>query len=385
MQSRSSVGFGFVVLIAVVALIFGAIGGALVAHTAGGGTTKIIKEQGSGSGSATTVSTVDSGGAPMSWAQVAAAAGPAVVTIINQQASSGTDLFGNPLPAETDEGTGFIVNKKGDIVTNNHVIANSAANGLHVVFSNGKKVPASLVRADPTDDLAVIKVNVPVSATLSFGNSNTLQPGDPVLAIGSALGQFRNTVTAGVVSALNRTITEQNGNQINGMIQTDAAINHGNSGGPLLNDHGQVIGINTAIAGATEDTGIFGSDTTDVPEGLGFAISSSMARAVVSRLMLDKPPAELGVAYEPISKADASYYDFPVGAYVTTVAPNSAAAKAGLQVRDIITKVNGKALSDSYSLGQAIETHNAGDKVTLTVWRNGKTLTMTVTLGAKTS
>jgi 2-alkenal reductase len=325
----------------------------------------------------------------MSWQQVASKAGPAVVTIINQQAPQQT-IFGEQ-PGATDEGSGFIIDTKGDIVTNYHVIDQEQS--LTVVFSNGKKVPAQLVRGDPFNDLAVVRIHATVPATLHFGNSAALTPGEPVMAIGSALGQFRNTVTAGVVSALGRTIQEPssdvvpNGATLHDMVQTDAAINQGNSGGPLLNTYGQVIGINTAITrGSSSSSDLFGLNTdTAVAEGLGFAIASNTARNVVSRLMLNKPTASLGVKYQQVDQQAAQFYSFPVGAYIQQVEPNSAAAKAGLKQRDIITKVNGTTINDQSSLEQIITSHAPGQTVTVTVWRNGKTFTVSVKLGSKGS
>jgi 2-alkenal reductase len=381
MQNSSSRLGGGVLPIALVALIVGGGAGAAAAHWAAPTSTKIVRETVTGGTSSSAPVSIVTSGPPMSWVQVARSAGPAVVTIINQQ-QGGQDVFGNPVAGATDEGTGFIINKSGDIVTNAHVVASSAS--LKAVLSNGNKVDATLIRADTQSDLAVIKINVPVHAVLSFGNSTSLLPGEPLLAIGSALGEFRNTVTAGVVSALGRTISEQNGVQLHGMVQTDAAINHGNSGGPLLNEHAQVIGVNTAIAGATQQTDIFGTGTTDIPQGLGFAIPSDTVKSVVTRLISNKPPAFLGVRFSPISPTDASYYNYPVGAYLQQIDPGSPAAKAGLRTRDIVTSVNGRAISDTYTLDQAIASHNAGDVVTLKVWRGGRISTLRVKLGAKT-
>jgi 2-alkenal reductase len=316
----------------------------------------------------------------MSWEQVARKDGPAVVTIINQQAPQQT-IFGVQ-PGGTAEGSGFIVDTKGDIVTNYHVIAQ--ASSLTVVFSSGKKVPAHLVRGDESSDLALVRVQATVPAVLHFGNSDALQPGEPVMAIGSALGEFRNTVTAGVVSALGRTIQEPSGVSLHDMIQTDTAINQGNSGGPLLNDHGQVVGINTAITrGSSSSSDLFGLSTDSVvAEGLGFAIASDTARNVVNRLIQDKPAASLGVEYYPVTQQAAQYYNFPQGEYIQRVVPNSAAAKSGLKARDIITKVDGTPVTEQNSLTQIITSHSPGQTVTLTVWRNGTTLTVKVKLGA---
>jgi 2-alkenal reductase len=384
MRSRSSIGVGTTLLIAILALAFGALGGALAASQFR--STKTIEKvvQAPASTSPVSVNPQPSGApsaAPMSWEAVARNAGPAVVTIINQQQSAGTDFFGNPLPGSKAEGSGFVVDRKGDVVTNNHVI--ESAQTLTVVFSDGRKVAARVVRADPLSDLAVIRVDTPVTTILHFGDSAALQPGEPVLAIGSALGEFRNTVTSGVVSALGRTITEPSGVNLHDMVQTDAAINQGNSGGPLLDDRGEVIGVNTAINRGSSQTDPFGLSQSVVAEGLGFAIPSDTVRAVAARLVQNRPPAVLGVRYHQMSQQEATFYSFPLGAYVNQVVPGSAAANAGLRARDIITAVDGQNLSDTYTLQQIISDHNPGQTVTLTVWRSGKTFTVKVKLAAK--
>ncbi len=328
-----------------------------------------------------TATTVSLSLRPLSWAQVARQDGPSVVTIVNQQAPQ-QDIFGQVVPGAQDEGSGFLVDARGDIVTNNHVVAGEQK--LTVVFSDGRKVPAHLIRADQYSDLAVIRVqtdNLP--APLQWGSSASVQPGDPVLAIGSALGEFRNTVTSGVISALGRTIQESAQVSLHGMIQTDAAINQGNSGGPLLNDRGQVVGINTAVnRGSTTDS-LFGASQSVVAEGLGFAIPSGTARTVAQRLMQNKPTAELGVQYVEVSQQLSTYYNLPIGAYIQAVAPNSSASKAGLQPRDIITRIDGQKVTDQSTLDQTIAGKAPGQTVQLTIWRNGSTFTRTVKLGAK--
>jgi 2-alkenal reductase len=317
---------------------------------------------------------------PMSWTDVAKRAGPAVVTIINQQPPQ-TSIFGQQIPGAKEEGSGFIVDTKGDIVTNHHVVDQAVS--LTVVFSNGKKTNATLVRGDEYNDLAVVRVKGSLPAVLHFGNSTTLEPGDPVMAIGSALGEFRNTVTAGVVSALGRTINEPNNVTIHDMIQTDAAINQGNSGGPLLNDRGEVIGVNTAVTRGSSQSSLFGATESVVAEGLGFAIPSSTAQNVVARLIQNKPTASLGVKYLPVSQQVAQFYNLPMGAYIQQVVPGSAAAKAGLQPRDIITKIDGQVVNQQSTLEQVVTSHSPGQTVTLTVWRNGKTFDVKVKLGTK--
>lgn len=378
MKTRSGIGVLGILIVAILALVLGALGGVVAAKQTA--STKVIKEYPTASTSSPAVVVPNStSAAPMSWADVVKRVGPAVVTIINQQAPQ-HDLFGNSVPGATAEGSGFLIDYKGDIVTNNHVIAQEQT--LKVVLSNGKSVPARLVGHDMSSDLAVVKVDAKVPAVLSFGDSTKLQAGDPVLAIGSALGEFRNTVTAGVVSALNRSITEENGVQLQNMLQTDAAINQGNSGGPLLNDLGQVVGVNTAITRGASQNNLFNTQSV-VAEGLGFAIASSTVKNVALRLAQHKPQAFLGVKYHQITQQDATYYNLPKGAYVNTISAGSPAAKSGLRTRDVIKSVDGHALTDTYQLEQIIGQHSPGDTVTLAVWRSGKNLTLKVKLGAK--
>lgn len=202
-------------------------------------------------------------------------AGPAVVTILNtlqpRSRRSGRG-FGPGGGANLAEGSGIIIDRQGHIVTNAHVV--DGAQRLDVIFADGTEVSAKLVGADSSSDVAVLQVSGDVPGVLSFGDSNALQLGETVVAIGSPLGNYRGSVTAGVVSGLNRTV---DGTGESGLIQTDAAINHGNSGGPLLNLAGQVIGINTLVVQNT--------DSGDLAEGLGFAIPSNTVSAVVSRLI----------------------------------------------------------------------------------------------------
>jgi len=387
MTNRSRLGALGLVTVAVLALIFGALGGYVAGKNATPSTT-IIRQTAAPSGNSnspvSSAVSMDST-TPMSWVQVAHEAGPAVVTVVNQQKPQ-QGLFGYT-PGGTAEGSGFVIDHKGDIVTNNHVV--DQAQSLQVVFANGKKANAQLVRADPPSDLAVVHVSVPVTTVLRFGDSNALQPGQPVMAIGSALGQYRNTVTAGVVSALGRTIQEppsassNDGVSLHNMLQTDTAINQGNSGGPLLNDHGEVVGVNTLISRGAQQTDIFGAGSSVVAEGLGFAIPSSTVSNVAARLVQNKPTAFLGVQYHQINQQEATYYNLPIGAYINTVRPNSPASRAALHQRDIITKIGGQPINDTYSLEQVVAEHTPGQTVDVTIWRSGKTFTRKVKLGAK--
>ncbi len=387
MSNHSRLGVLGLVTVAVLALIFGALGGYVAGKNATPRTTVIRQTalpSGSSSNPVGSAASIDST-APMSWVQVAREAGPAVVTVVNQQKPQ-QSLFGFS-PGGTAEGSGFVIDHKGDIITNNHVV--DQAQSLQVVFADGKKATAQLVRADPLSDLAVVHVSVPVTTILRFGDSNSLQPGQPVMAIGSALGEYRNTVTAGVVSALGRTIQEPpsanspNGVSLHNILQTDTAINQGNSGGPLLNDRGEVVGVNTLISRGAQQTDIFGAGSSVVAEGLGFAIPSSTVSNVAARLVQNKPPAFLGVQYHPINQQEATYYNLPMGAYVNAVRPNSPASRAGLHQRDVITKISGQQINDTYSLEQVVAEHTPGQTVGVTVWRSGKTFTLKVKLGAK--
>jgi S1-C subfamily serine protease len=366
-----------VALMAALALVVGGFAGAVAGRYFSTSSTTLVHQDTAAPSPTTVVDT----GAPnmpaMSWVQVAKRDGPAVVTIVNQQQPQ-YDQFGNQVPGATDEGSGFVVDTKGHIVTNSHVV--QSAGTLTVVFANGHKFAALLVRADPISDLAVVKVDTVAPAVLRFADSSRLQPGLPVMAIGSALGDYRNTVTDGIVSALGRTITEPSGVHLYNMIQTNAAINQGNSGGPLIDQHGLVVGVNTAInRGSTQS--IFGG-TGVAAEGLGFAIPSNTVSKVAARLMQNKPTASLGVDYQQISQQDAIYYNFPVGAYVRSVTPGSPGAKAGIQAHDIITRIDNNALSDQLTLEQILAGHSPGDVVSVAIWRNGATLDLTARLGA---
>lgn len=290
--------------------------------------------------------------------------GPAVVTVVNkmQTQSSGGGGFsfgGNPQAL----GSGVIIDNQGHIVTNNHVIENQAS--LEVIFANGQRAAATLVGADSFSDLAVIKVDGPVPAVATFGDSDTLEAGQPVVAIGSALGDFTNTVTEGVISGLHRQI-DGGGSSLRDLIQTDAAINHGNSGGPLIDiATSQVIGINTAVVRTT------GSPGDDVAEGLGFAIPSNTVKTVVDGLIKSGsiPRPYLGIEYMPITPQVAAYYNLSrqSGIYVNSVAANSPAAKAGIKADSIITKFDGTAIDDSNTLVELLLKHSIGDSVKLTV------------------
>jgi putative serine protease PepD len=265
------------------------------------------------------------------------------------------------------EGSGFVVDTSGHIVTNQHVV--DGATSITVRFKDGKTTKATLVGTDPSTDIAVIKVDVAASELhpLTLGTSSTIQPGQDVVAIGSPFG-LTETMTSGIVSAIDRTIQAPNNYSIAGAIQTDAPINHGNSGGPLLDTSGKVIGVNAQI---DSDSG--GND------GVGFAIPIDSVKSVVNTLIAG---GKVEHAYLGIHVGDAAN---SAGAQVSTVQSGSPASKAGVKAGDVITAVDGKAITKADDLTAGIGSHAPNDKVTLTVTRDGKTVTLHVTLGVRPS
>lgn len=298
---------------------------------------------------------------------------PAVVTVVGTV--PGEMTFFGPLPDSQVSGSGVIVSTDGYIVTNNHVV--EGAKDLSVILTDGTSLAARLVSTDVFSDLAVLKVEGQMPAVAVFGDSDALKPGETVIAIGSPLGEFRNTVTVGVVSALGRTLDSGKGYFIEDLIQTDAAINQGNSGGPLVNLNGEVIGINTLIV-----RGGYGSST--VAEGLGFAIPSNTVRFVVAQIIEKGYFARpyLGIGWQSITPAIARRYRLTVewGAYVTQVAANSPAAQAGLRRGDIILQIGDHPIDATHSYLNALFAYRPGDRVTVKIWREGQVLNVQVTL-----
>ncbi len=302
---------------------------------------------------------------------------PAVVTVVNHLAESGGGFFFGSPPQQAS-GSGVIISAEGYIVTNKHVIANNES--LEVIFRDGQRVPAALVGADDFVDLAVIKVDTPVPAAAALGNSGALKPGETVIAIGSPLGEFQNTVTVGVVSAAGRSLDTGDGFQLEDLIQTDAAINPGNSGGPLLNLAGQVIGINTLIV---RGDGL----SSPVAEGLGFAIASNTVQALSDQLIAQGYVVRpyLGVSWEPVTPPVAQAYRLPVewGVYLTEVNNFGPAAQAGLREADIITALGSEAIGEDNPFINILLRLAPGDQVEVIYMREGQSQTTTVTLGER--
>jgi S1-C subfamily serine protease len=310
-----------------------------------------------------------------SVADIVEAVSGAVVTVINKQHFQGFNTDGTELePAGT--GTGFVISEDGYIVTNNHVVDGSEA--LEVILADGERVDATLIGFDEFTDLAVVKVDRQMETVVEFGDSGALRPGEEVVAIGSALGDFTNTVTQGVISALGRTLRGGGGPNLENMIQHDAAINPGNSGGPLFTMNGQVVGVNTAVVRQAAP-GISA-------EGLGFAIPSSTVQEIVGQLIEGGQVVRpfLGITYEPITPRAATAQGLEVqnGVLITELPTGGPAANAGLQVNDIITKLNGEQIDLENPLINMLFQYEPGETIQVEVFRpsTGETLTFDVTL-----
>jgi putative serine protease PepD len=307
-----------------------------------------------------------------------------ITTTLNQSSPMGGEQ------QASGQGSGFVFDADGHIVTNHHVV--DGAQSVSVRFWDGSTYDATVVGTDPSTDLAVIKVDAPadVLLPLALGDSNSLSVGESVVAIGSPFG-LEGTLTSGIVSALNREMTSPNNFTISNSIQTDAAINHGNSGGPLLNAAGEVVGVNTQIK---SDSG--GSD------GIGFAIPSATVSSIVPQIISSGAVehAYLGVGVASLSESVASELGVPAGAMVTEVRQGTPAAEAGLRAAsgsemvngqsyptggDVITAVDGTAITDGASLQSAIDAKRPGDSVSITYTRDGTSTTVQVSLGTRPS
>jgi serine protease Do len=299
--------------------------------------------------------------------------GPAVVTIVGTIPGQMT-LFGLS-GDQTVSGSGVFISDQGYILTNNHVVENTKE--VYIILSDGRQEKATIVGTDLYSDLAVLKTEVNAPAVATLGNSDLLNPGESVIAIGSPLGNFKNTVTVGVVSATGRSIDTGNGYKIEDLIQTDAAINHGNSGGPLMNLAGEVIGINTLVVRNT--------NSGDVAEGLGFAVPVNTARAVAEQIIqkgyFSRP--YIGIRFQQVTPDIAAAYNLPVqwGVYVTELSQGSPASDAGLQQGDIITKIGDVEIDETHSYINTLFTFKPGDQITLGVMRNNEEVNLTITLG----
>ena len=293
---------------------------------------------------------------------------------------------------QVSAGTGFVVSDKGLIITNKHVVSDEDAE-YTVITNEGEKYPAEVLARDPVHDLAILKVDFSSASdgpdalpVLKLGDSDELQPGQSVIAIGNALGEFQNTVSSGVISGLKRTIVASSGifgpaETLEELIQTDAAINRGNSGGPLLNLSGEVIGINVAMASGAEN--------------IGFAIPINRAKKDIEDVKTKGKITYpfLGVRYMPVSEelVEKNNLSVDYGALVIrgedptdiAIVPGSAADKAGIVENDIILEINGEKVTQANSLAKLIQKYNIGDVITLKILSKGKEKQVQATLGER--
>lgn len=323
---------------------------------------------------------------------IAKKAGQSVVSINVTGTSTQQSFFGDFTQQTESAGTGLILSEDGYVMTNRHVVPTGTSQ-VSVTLSDGTELSNVTVvgRTNESDslDVAFLKINDTKGKKLmaaKLGDSSKVQVGDKVIAIGNALGQFQNTVTSGIISGFGRSVEagdETGSESLQNLFQTDAAINQGNSGGPLMNINGEVIGMNTAIAGGQA-------------QNIGFAIPindiQSLVKSVLTKGKLERP--YLGVRYVSLTDDYAYEYNLPAkrGAYIlpsrtgtASIQPGSPAEKAGLKEKDIITKIDGTTVDDKNSLTSLIGRKNVGDEVTLTVLRDGKEMTVKISLLAAPS
>ena len=348
----------------VLALLMGILGSAIGNSLFGKGSTTIY--EGQRESSVIDVAKVDTGKL-MTPAEVYAANVNSTVGIT----TSVTTNFWGFQTTSAASGSGFILTGDGYVLTNYHVIESS--NSISVTLYDGKSYDAVLIGYDESSDIAVLKIDAEGLTPVVLGDSDNLNVGDSVVAIGNPLGELTFSLTSGAVSALNREITLSNSVTMN-LIQTDCAINSGNSGGALFNLYGEVIGItNAKYSGSGSGASI---------DNIGFAIPINHVRGIVESIIENGYVAKpyIGVAVSDVSEETVSY-GLPAGAAVRAVSEDSPAEKAGLQVNDIITAVNGKEISGRTGLSEAVSAASVGDTLTLTVYRQGNTISVDVTVG----
>jgi putative serine protease PepD len=364
-------------------IIGGAVAGGLIALAIASGnnstrnvTTTVVQP------SHPAVPTSFSSGKGQTINQIYKAASPGVVDILvtAQSKSPGFGFFGGGGSQETQgEGAGVVYNSKGDILTDEHVVAN--ATSVKVTFQDGQQVSAKVLGTDPSTDVGVIHVNVPSSELhpIALADSSGAQVGDPVVAIGSPFS-LPETTTTGIVSQTGRSITAPNNYQIPNAIQTDAAINPGNSGGPLLDASGHVLGLNDQIE--TNNTTASGEGSSS---GVGFAIPSNTVSQIANQIISGQTVkhAYVGVCLTPATGGGAQIATTGTQICPQPVAPGSPAASAGLQRGDVVTAINGTAITSTDQFIATIDNFTPGRTVTLTVKRAGQSKQITVTLGTR--
>ena len=299
----------------------------------------------------------------LSTTEIASKVGPATVSILAELSYG--NINGTAQTAEAS-GSGFIVSADGYIVTNNHVVEGATAVQV-IVAGETDPIDAVVVGTDATTDIAVLKIDRTSLPYVTLGDSDSLQVGELAVAIGNPFGELAGSVTVGVISALDREISINNSSY--NLLQTDASINSGNSGGPLVNSYGEVIGITNA--------------KVSEGEGIGFAIPINDIKTVIEDLInngfVTGRPV-LGIGVITVDQTTADQYGWPVGAYIRQVDVNSAAEKAGLKVGDIITSIDGTAITKTEQVIEIKNSHSVGDSLTITVSRNGSTMDITLVL-----
>jgi len=361
-----------VLIFVVLALLAGAVGG-----TVGGTLVRLTSEE--EDTATTTTGSVEEGQVVVSEesavVEVVREAEPAVVAVISEGRPV-RDSLGRVM-AETAVGSGVIIDESGFLITNEHVVRGAVT--LRVILHDGEEKPASLVGDDqPFTDLAVLRIEREGLTAVPFGDSDALVPGQSVVAIGNTLSEFRNTVTLGVVSGLHRR-WPRNGVVMEDLVQTDAAINHGSSGGALLNTRGELVGLSTTVVRSTE--------AGETVEGVAFALSSNtiapVARAIIERGRYPRP--FLGIAHLDVDPQVAQLNGLPVpyGAYVTDVTPGSPAAEAGLQQGDIIVRMGDVPLDEDTPFINALGRLEPNQKTEIVVDREGREIALQATLALR--
>jgi S1-C subfamily serine protease len=368
-QAKRGLSAGPIIAIAIVAgLLSGALSAFGVATLLDNGPNGAVADNGSTDANTVSDVTIDEQSAVI---QAADRVAPAVVTIVRTS--------GGILGSQTGSGSGFIFDADGFILTNRHVV--DGADGLMVVLNDGRQFEGTVYGIDTLTDLAIVTIEASDLPAAPIGTSADLEPGQLAIAIGNPLGNYQNTITTGVVSGLGRQIraadaSQTSSEQLNNLIQTDAAINPGNSGGPLVNSGGQVIGVNTAVR-------------TDA-QGIGFSIPIDVAKPIMQQALdgVELARPWIGVYYVPITPALQEQEDLPVdyGALITTqngsaIFPDSPAEAAGLQDGDIIVAIDGEQIDPGTDLSTLIVEHAPGDTVTLRILRDNSTSEVDVTLG----
>jgi serine protease Do len=294
---------------------------------------------------------------------------PAVVSIVVKTVDF--DIFSGPFSTESGVGTGFIVDKNGLIVTNSHVV-NDERGEYSVVLKDGETYEVDQIHLDEISDLAILEISVRDLPVVELGDSDILRVGQKAIAIGNALGRFQNTVTVGVVSGVARELTATGvggaAKTYEGAIQTDAALNPGNSGGPLLNSSGQVVGINVA--------------TTRGADNIGFAIPVNTLKPILETFLREGRIIRpyIGISYTVVTKEIAEIRDLPEGVFISRVLPDSPASKAGLERGDIVMSFDGTQINSENSLARLLSQRRVGDRVELLVDREGRELRVSVIL-----